>query len=73
MDEIKMSNVLKLTVTERIKLVEMIWDSISEFPEAIPLTEKQSEELDIRLEDYEKNPGGNISWEHAKRMILNRK
>ena len=51
----------------------MIWDSISEFPEAIPLTEKQSEELDIRLEEYENNPEGNIRWEQAKRMILNRK
>jgi len=68
-----MSNVLKLTVSERLKLVEMIWDSISEFPEAIPMTEKQSEELDNRLEDYENNPGGNISWEQAKKMILNRK
>jgi len=68
-----MSNVLKLSVTDRFKLVETIWDSISEFPEAIPLTEKQSEELDIRLEDYKKNPGGCISWEQAKKMILNRK
>jgi putative addiction module component (TIGR02574 family) len=73
MNEIKMSNVLKLSVTKRIKLIELIWDSITEFPEAIPLTEKQSKELDIRLEDYEKNPGGNVSWKQAKRMLLNKK
>ncbi|MBK8984229.1 MAG: addiction module protein [Ignavibacteria bacterium] len=72
MNEIKMSNVLKLSVSERIKLVEMIWDSISEFPDAVPLTEEQSKELDIRRENYEKNPGGNVSWEQAKKMILNR-
>lgn len=68
-----MSNVLKLSVTDRIKLVETIWDSISEFPDAIPMTEKQSEELDIRLEEYENNPEGNKRWEQANRMILNRK
>ena len=68
-----MSNVLKLSVTDRIKLVETIWDSISEFPDAIPMSERQSEELDIRLEEYENNPEGNIRWEQAKKMILNRK
>lgn len=73
MSKIKLTNVLKLSVSEQLKLVEMIWDSISEFLEAIPMTEKQSEELDNRLEDYANNPGGNISWEQAKIMILNRK
>ncbi|MDZ4711099.1 MAG: addiction module protein [bacterium] len=70
MNEMNISNVLKLSVTQRLKLTEFIWESISEFPEAIPLTEKQSKELDIRLDDYEKNPGGNIRWEQAKRRIL---
>ena len=61
-----MSSVVKLSVQERIKLIELIWESISEFPDAIPLSEEQSKELDKRLEDYERNPGGNVNWEEAK-------
>ncbi len=67
-----MSKVLKLSVSERIRFIELIWDSITEFPDAIEMTEKQSKELDIRLDDYEKNPGGNVRWEEAKRMILSK-
>lgn len=67
-----MSNVLKLSVEERVKLIGLIWDSISEFPEAISLNEQQSQELDKRLDNYENNRRGNVSWEEAKKMILNK-
>jgi putative addiction module component (TIGR02574 family) len=73
MSSISMSNVLELSVTERLKLVELIWDSIAEFPEAIPLTDRQKEELDNRLEEYYKSPNENINWSDAKKMLLEKK
>jgi len=41
-----------LTLEERIKLVENIWDSIAAEQEGLPLTSEQRRELDRRLERY---------------------
>lgn len=43
----------ELTVDERIKLVEELWDSIASDQEALPLTVEQKAELDRRLDAYE--------------------
>jgi putative addiction module component (TIGR02574 family) len=60
------SEILQLTVAERIQLAEDIWDSVAAFPEAIPLTDAQKEELDRRLQAYAKNPNEDISWDELK-------
>lgn len=41
-----------LTLEERLKLVEDIWDSIAADHESLPLTVEQRQELDRRLEAY---------------------
>ncbi len=41
-----------LTLEERLKLVEDIWDSIAAEQEALSLTSEQRRELDRRLERY---------------------
>ena len=45
---LKSLGIEKLSVEERLVLVEELWDSIAE---ATPLTEAQRAELDRRLED----------------------
>ncbi len=49
----------ELTVEERLKLVEDIWDSIAAEQEKLPLTKEQRQQLDRRLEAYrlDRNPG----------------
>lgn len=49
---LSISDVLALSVAERILLVEETWDSIARFPEALELTEAQRRELDARLDAY---------------------
>jgi len=44
-NEISIANILKLDVSERIQLVEDVWDSVVSVPEAIPLTDKQKKEF----------------------------
>ena len=39
MKKLKVSDILELTVSERIQLVEDIWDSTASVPEAVPVTE----------------------------------
>ena len=57
------SNILQLSIAERIQLVEDIWDSIVAVPEAITLTDAQKQELDRRLASFSGNPDEGISWE----------
>ena len=65
-----MADVLALSVAERIRLVEDIWDSVAEIPQSLPLTDAQREELDRRLEDYRRSPNEGISWETLKGSLL---
>jgi putative addiction module component (TIGR02574 family) len=62
----QLSEILRLTVAERIQLAEDIWDSVAAFPEALPLTDAQKEELDRRLQSYAENPSEGISWDELK-------
>ena len=43
-----------LTVEQRLELLDEIWESLYETPQAIPLTEAQREELDRRIEDLDR-------------------
>ena len=59
----------KLSVEERISIVEDIWDSIVESNEKYPLTEEQKKELEKRLKAYKKDPEGGKTWEEVKKNI----
>jgi putative addiction module component (TIGR02574 family) len=60
---------VKLSVPERIQLVEDIWDSIAAIPEEMPLTEAQKVELDRRLNAYRLNPDEGSPWEYVREAI----
>jgi putative addiction module component (TIGR02574 family) len=60
-----LSEALKLSIPERIQLVEDIWDSIAAVPEPLELTKDQEEELDRRLKELDANPGSAIPWEEV--------
>jgi putative addiction module component (TIGR02574 family) len=62
----QLSDILQLTIAERIQLAEDIWDSVAAFPESVPLTEAQKEELDRRLQAYTQNPNEGIAWDDLK-------
>ena len=47
------TNLRKLPVGERMRLVEELWDSIASDQNALPLTPEQAGELDRRLDSYE--------------------
>jgi putative addiction module component (TIGR02574 family) len=71
MKPIRLADVLELPVQERLRLVEAIWDSLSEVPDAVELTQVQREELGKRLEEYEKNPNAGSPWPEVRERILN--
>lgn len=61
----------QLTQSEKILLVEQLWDSIRADAEICPLTAAQKDEIDRRLADYELNPDEGDSWAAVKARILN--
>jgi putative addiction module component (TIGR02574 family) len=66
------SEVLKLTLNERIQLVEDIWDSIVEFPDVVSLTDSQKLELERRLDEYHRDPKAGSPWSLVRDRIQNR-
>ncbi len=69
MKPITLDEVLKLPVSERIRIVEAIWDSIADSPEEVQLSDEQKVELDRRLEALEKNPDAGSSWDEVRARL----
>ena len=53
---------LSLSVDDRLKVVEAVWDSIPEHA-AISLLPEQQVELNRRLDEYEADPDRLLTWE----------
>jgi putative addiction module component (TIGR02574 family) len=64
----------RLTIAERLQLVEDIWDSITAdaTPESLPVTEDEKALLDERLADLKANPEAGASWAEVRARIVNR-
>lgn len=65
----QLTDILQMSVAERIQLAEDIWDSIAALPEALPLTDAERQELNRRLELYAQNPDQGISWDALKENL----
>ena len=59
----------QLSVTERIQLVEDIWDTIAAHPQDVSLSEAQIKELDSRLADFRQNPKEGASWLEVQQRV----
>jgi putative addiction module component (TIGR02574 family) len=63
----------KLSASEKILLVEDLWDSISSDESSIPVPESHKAELDRRLKRHESNPGNLLSLDDLQMRIEKRK
>jgi putative addiction module component (TIGR02574 family) len=72
-----MSTVLKdalsLRVEDRLKLIEEIWDSLANTPEAIPVTDAQRRELERRRRAHARNPSAAKSWGEVRAKLERRR
>lgn len=58
---------LKLSVEERIKLAEELWESVDD--EQLPVTDVEITIAEERYEAYRKNPKDGMSWEDFRKKI----
>lgn len=66
-------DIASLTPEERLQLIELLWNSLRQTPEAIGLTPAQAEELDRRLDEVEKGDRAGIPWNDVLRRIRERR
>jgi putative addiction module component (TIGR02574 family) len=68
MNKALLKELLELTPTERLELVEELWESIppQEFP---PLTEEQKQEIERRYEALVRDPNRGSTWEDARARL----
>ncbi len=67
-----MDAIRKLSVSERLALVEEIWDSISEEPASVPVSEAQLAEARRRLAEHDVDPATAIPWDEAEKRLRSR-
>ena len=59
----------RLSLAERILLVEEIWDSIAAESEALEVPQSHKDELDRRLAAHDADPRSGSSWEDLKTRL----
>ena len=68
-----LAQLLELPAAERLQLVEALWDSLLEVPEAVPLSDDVREELDRRLAAYYADPSSARPWDEIKAELFGTK
>jgi putative addiction module component (TIGR02574 family) len=65
-------SIFELTLSEKLQLVEDLWDDIASNPEDVPVHDWQKEELARRKQNLLSNPSSALSWEEIQRRVRSR-
>ena len=63
------SSIFDLSPSEKLQLVEDLWDDLAATSEAVPVHEWQKQELARRKANLLKNPAFGVSWEEVKQRV----
>jgi putative addiction module component (TIGR02574 family) len=69
MSRVSIDEILELPTTERVAVVQEIWESMIENPEHVEITAAQREELERRWVDFQRNPDEGESWADVKKSL----
>lgn len=72
MTSVLFDEIFEMPVQDRIGLARDILDSVVSDAESVEVSVEQMVELERRIEDYHKNPGGGRSWEEIRDAALAR-
>jgi len=61
-----LTEITSLSIDERIRLVQAIWDTIAAEQAHPDLTEAQKEDLDRRIRELEASPDEVLTWQEIK-------
>lgn len=66
------TSVFDLSPSEKLQLVEDLWDDLAATPEAVPVHDWQKEELARRKANLLRNPASGLTWDEVKRRVRSR-
>jgi putative addiction module component (TIGR02574 family) len=66
---IQVEDILELSVTERLRIIGEIWESIAQRPESLTISNEERRELNKRLVEYQENPTEGIEWTELKKKL----
>ena len=67
-----MTSIFDLSPSEKLQIVEDLWDDLASTPEAVPVHDWQKEELARRKANLMHNPASGLTWEAVKHQIRSR-
>jgi putative addiction module component (TIGR02574 family) len=68
----EVATIFDLSPSEKLQLVEDLWDDLAATPEAVPVHDWQKEELARRKANLLKNPSSGLTWEEVQRKVRSR-
>ncbi len=66
------TSIFDLSASEKLQLVEDLWDDLAATPEAVSIHDWQKEELARRKANLMNNSASGVTWEEVKRRIRSR-
>lgn len=66
------SSLFDLSPSEKLQLVEDLWDDLAATPSEVPVHDWQKEELARRKANLMKNPASGLSWDEVKHKVRSR-
>jgi putative addiction module component (TIGR02574 family) len=65
-------SVFDLSPSEKLQLVEDLWDDLAARPEDVPVHPEQLAELERRKANLQRNPASGLTWEEVQRRVRSR-
>jgi putative addiction module component (TIGR02574 family) len=62
-------SIFDLSPSEKLQLVEDLWDDLAGTPDAVPVHEWQKEELARGKSNLVQNPASGLTWEEVKQRV----
>jgi putative addiction module component (TIGR02574 family) len=65
-------SIFDLSPSEKLRLVEDLWDDLAARPSDVPVHEWQKQELERRKANLVDTPASGLSWDEVKQRIRSR-
>jgi putative addiction module component (TIGR02574 family) len=69
---LNVTSVFDVSPSEKLQLVEDLWDDLAATPDAVPVYDWQKEELERRKTNLRNHPASGLTWEEVQRRVRGR-
>ncbi|MEJ2541490.1 MAG: addiction module protein [Gemmatimonadota bacterium] len=69
MVKMDIETIKRLSVRERVRLVQEIWDTLQPTASELPVTDEQRDIVTARLERHRRDPSAAIPWSEVRREL----